>query len=80
MRGQKGDFPDVRKQINDLDNVASLELAKCSQTHEGFWEWSPGKNYTLSEDGQGLDDSELINSLSASNIVKTYRFKIEITR
>ena len=52
---------DVRKQINELGEVAALELwgLSNSRRHMG---WLLGKNHVLAEDAQGLIDSELIKA------------------
>ena len=71
---------DSRKQIPELGKVAPVELSKGYRTPEGLLVWMLGKNDVLMEAREGLTDSGLMISFRASNILRTYRFKEEITR
>ena len=80
FRNQKGQLlADVRNQINDLDKASSVDLGKGYRSSAGLWGWLLGKNDVIVEDGQCLTGSRLIKAFRASNIVRTYQFKNEIT-
>ena len=66
--------------IGDFDKVATIGIGKGYRAPEGLWGRLLEKDDVLVEAGRGLSDSELIKAFRASNVVRTYRFKREVTR